>query len=283
MYLSHAIRVVFPYFLHVAGFVFWVELGKKSCPVTVVSTVIFRAFRGALCFLFSHSLCALSFVHSSQPQGGVKEGQVFRVPFQKDHFEETKRWKDGLFACFGYGIFHPSLWNALCCPEILLSQVLTRLNMTWLAERAERSSPTFRRITFLFIALCLVDTLLSPPLLDLQFDGQGGVSYAPSQSTMFKELFLFCLSIPMSIYSFIILVKLRAAVRNKYGIQTGMFAWLEDFWCVFCCHCCIIAQMARQTADYEQEPASCCSKNGLRSGKHTKVDKVNDDIPVQIV
>jgi Cys-rich protein (TIGR01571 family) len=239
------------------------------------------AERFVIIFLILYALM-LSF-DSSQPQGGVNEGQVFRVPFQNKDFEETKRWKDGLFHCFGHGIFHPSLWNALCCPELLLSQVLTRLNMTWLAERAERSSPTFRRITFLFIAICLVDTLLSPPQLGLKFDGQGGVSYAPSQSTIFKELFLFCLSIPMSVYSFIILVKLRAAVRNKYGIQTGMFGWLEDIWCVCCCHCCIIAQMARQTADYEREPASYCSKNGLRSGKYTKVGKVNDDDCVQIV
>jgi Cys-rich protein (TIGR01571 family) len=235
------------------------------------------------CFVSSFLIlyaCAYALVQSSQPQGGVKEGQLIRVPFQKDHFEETKRWKDGLFACFRYGIFHPSLWNALCCPELLLSQLLTRLNMTWLAEREERSSPTFRRITFLFIALYLVDKLLSPPLSELKLDGRGGVSYEPSPSTMFKELFLFCLSIPMSIYSFIVLIKLRAAVRNKNGIRTGMFGHLEDFWCVCCCHCCIIAQMARQTADYEQEPASCCSKNGLRSRKYTQVD---DDIGVQIV
>jgi Cys-rich protein (TIGR01571 family) len=221
-----------------------------------------------------------SFVHdSSQPQGGVKRGQVFRVPFQNEDFEETKQWKDGLCACFRYGILHPTLWNAWCCPQLLLSQVLTRLHMTWLAERAEKSSPMFRRITFLFITICLVDALLSPPILEIKLDSQGSVSYSPSQSTILKELFLFCLSIPMSIYSFIVLVKLRAAVRNKYGIKTGMFGYLEDFWCVCCCHCCIMAQMARQTADYEQEPASCCSKNGLRSG----YIKVDDDSYLQIV
>jgi Cys-rich protein (TIGR01571 family) len=271
---------------HVAGFVFWVKLDKKSCLITVVSPV--NTLSCSPKVLFSCCLCCRSFtdsfIHSSQPQGGVKEGQVFRVPFQNEDSEETKQWKDGIFACFGYGIFHPMLWNAWCCPQLLLSQVLTRLDMTWLAERAERSSPTFRRITFLFVAICVLDTLRSPPLLEMKLDSQGGVLYSPSQSTMFKELFLFCLSIPMSIYSLIVLVKLRAAVRNKYGIKTGIFGCLEDLCCVCCCHCCMIAQLARQTADYGREAASCCSKNGLRS-RYTKVapSSGDDDICLQIV
>jgi Cys-rich protein (TIGR01571 family) len=156
--------------------------------------------------------------------------------------------------------------------------------MTWLAERAEKSSPTFRRITFLFIALCVMDLLLSPPLLEVKLDGQGDMIYVPTHSTLLKQLFFFFLSIPMSIYSLLLLVKLRAAVRSKYGIKTGILGRLEDLWCVCCCHCCTIAQLARQTADYEREPASCCSKNGLRY-LPTKDDSLcqDDAISYQIV
>lgn len=45
-----------------------------------------------------------------------------------------KSWNDSLFDCFRFGLFHPTLWNALCCPQILMGQVLTRLNMTWFGD-----------------------------------------------------------------------------------------------------------------------------------------------------
>ena len=48
--------------------------------------------------------------------------------------EEQGRWKDGLCDCFRFGLFHPSVWNALCCPTILMGQILTRLDLTWLAS-----------------------------------------------------------------------------------------------------------------------------------------------------
>jgi hypothetical protein len=60
LYISHTIR--FPLFLHVAGFVFWVELGKQSCQVTVVSTLLYRAFRE--CFVSSFSLFMRSLFRS---------------------------------------------------------------------------------------------------------------------------------------------------------------------------------------------------------------------------
>jgi PLAC8 family len=40
-------------------------------------------------------------------------------------------WKDGLFDCFKYGVCHPTVVNSLCCPQLLMGQILTRMNMTW--------------------------------------------------------------------------------------------------------------------------------------------------------
>jgi Cys-rich protein (TIGR01571 family) len=100
----------------------------------------------------------------SQPAGGVRQGQTFwavpesvtsseatpfffnNVSYQHGYdddddgtrsgseFHESSRWNDGLFDCFRLGLFHPTVWNALCCPQLLMGQVLTRLNMTWLGE-----------------------------------------------------------------------------------------------------------------------------------------------------
>jgi Cys-rich protein (TIGR01571 family) len=229
-----------------------------------------------------------------QPDGGVQEGERFRVDAHLKLFTETLnstarsrsgQWKDGICGCFGLGIFHPVLWNAWCCYTILLAQVLARLNMTLLAERSETASPVFKRMAIIFIAIFIVDAALSPPLLEMQLATDGQVVYslseAGSQSALQREVFFFCLGIPFSIYSVLLLTKVRAAVRQQDHIETGCLGRLEDVVCVCCCHCCTIAQLARQTANYEQEPAVCFSETGLRSHRDRSIKK--DDMTVLLL
>ena len=42
---------------------------------------------------------------------------------------EQGQWRDGLWDCFSLGFFHAILWNAICCPTVLLGQLLTRLDL----------------------------------------------------------------------------------------------------------------------------------------------------------
>jgi hypothetical protein len=82
----------------------------------------------------------------------------------------------------------------------------------------------------------------------------------------------------MTIGGFMVVVKLRAAIRQQYDIPTGPLGRCEDLVCVCCCHCCVMSQMARQTADYDgDEPASCCSMNGIQTVKTKRHDDDDDD------
>jgi hypothetical protein len=60
------------------------------------------------------------------------------TPLQQSKTEDDSApvgyWKDGLFECCRFGFFHPSLWNATCCPQILLAQISTRLRLNWLGD-----------------------------------------------------------------------------------------------------------------------------------------------------
>lgn len=48
--------------------------------------------------------------------------------------EEIGKWKDRWYDCFRYGLFHVSVWNACCCPQILAAQVFSRLQLSWCGD-----------------------------------------------------------------------------------------------------------------------------------------------------
>ena len=60
----------------------------------------------------------------------------------------------------------------MCCPQLLMAQVLTRMNMSWLAERHSSDSPkTFSRVLCLVIAYFVVESLLTPPAPHVEIVG----------------------------------------------------------------------------------------------------------------
>lgn len=56
------------------------------------------------------------------PAGGVEAGQTFRVPMMVQSSKQQPTpipvgaFRDGLGHCFHYGLCHPHLWTAVCCP-----------------------------------------------------------------------------------------------------------------------------------------------------------------------
>jgi Cys-rich protein (TIGR01571 family) len=189
------------------------------------------------------------------------------VPLIETQCEDHKgKWKDGLCSCFRLGIFHPTHCNAWLCPQVLLGQLLTRMKMNWLAAPSSQSSfqSTFRKIIALLVVFSVYDIFMAPPLFEVNVDHKGELSFSHNSYPCWHQVCYVLLSLPMTVFGFVVVVKLRAAIRTKYGIPTGRLGRLEDFICVCCCNCCVFAQMARQTADYEQEPAACCSPNGMR-------------------
>lgn len=191
------------------------------------------------------------------------------------------KWKDSLFDCSMYGLFHPSFCNAIFCPQILMAQVLTRLKMNWLGEENVPDCEwrqTFRRIFLLVCFYWILSTILAPPAPLLSSDPIDGkvIVTPPPQTTTQPAFFAFLyklLSWSFGIYTLLVLTRLRRAVRRKYEIPLYRPSWgalghLEDCCLAFFCGCCTVSQVARRTCDYSQQAAAACSPTGLGSQSH---------------
>jgi Cys-rich protein (TIGR01571 family) len=230
---------------------------------------------------------------SEKPSGGVVEGEIIHVPYQPNenvrNFEGTSllptvligpsepaphpygRWKDGLCDCCIYGCCNISCCNALCFPRILMAQILTRLKMDIFANPAggDAWQKTFRRMWILVIAFFVARAVLS--CSNPQFENvDGNVNVVEPDCPAWQRSLNFILSMSFGLYTIIVLTKMRKAVRSRYKIPTERQCCvcccgpLEDFCCSFWCSCCTIAQLARQTADYDRNRAACCTKDGMR-------------------
>lgn len=293
--------------------------------------------------------------HEQQEQDQHSETTPLFTSINQQH--NNQQWKDGLFDCFRYGYCHVTIWNALCCPQILMAQVLTRLNMTWLGDDNNivvdddvivnndchnqltvnndtihhrirnrwKQFTTFHRILLIVCIYFVLTIILSPPTIlenEIQQQEEAVVILVPSQvlynntsdvnnnhnqnqsstSTMIEtkpiriqqqsfhiyyhiRSFLHnFISWIIGLYTFIVLLKLRRAIRKRYNIlpnnnnnNNNCCYYSSDDWedcCISCwCGCCSVTQMARQTCDYEEVQPSCCSDTGWREKIHTKNSK----------
>jgi len=240
------------------------------------------------------------------------------------------RWKDGIFDCFRHGYLHPALCNAWCCPHVLLTQLMTRMRMSWISvfpsdkdEDGKKRKRSNKRMLALFLLATMFDFCFLAPLVEFSSassssrqllllaagvsggEGEAAGQYyrRPQQQggpmmlnnhfywTLLLELFYFLWSTALGLYAVLSIARLRAAVRRKYHIppssgwrgccaasRNGYVA--EDIWCVVCCNCCTLAQLARQTADYDsggedgdenRVKASCCTQTGLSNSERLHV------------
>ena len=209
------------------------------------------------------------------PPGGVKEGQTIQVPFQPTSFTESShllpsssttashgKWKDGLCDCCKYSCLHASFLNACCCPQLLMAQVLNRMSMDYRGDFAPEweAKLSFRRILWIVLFYYALSSILAPgPVMTRE----GLV--VPDTPTWQIVLYRL-LAMAFTLYTLMVLMKLRAAVRGKYHIPVTRCAHqpeVEDCCCSFWCGCCTVAQLARQTANYDEQRAICCSDDGL--------------------
>jgi Cys-rich protein (TIGR01571 family) len=182
-------------------------------------------------------------------------------------------WKDGLCDCFKFGIFHPSLLNACCCPQILMGQVLTRMRMNWLGLPAPEMDwrMTFRRVVIIVIVSYVLSFILQPPGPDVITTDDGTVTIIPNDGPLWRSILYNILTTAFVLYTVIVLMRLRAAVRAKYEIPTKRCGTMEDCCCAFFCVCCTVSQLARQTANYEEIRAVCCTDTGLPPTMQTMI------------
>mmetsp|Transcript_8588 Transcript_8588/g.14289 ORF Transcript_8588/g.14289 Transcript_8588/m.14289 type:complete len:257 (-) Transcript_8588:123-893(-) len=193
------------------------------------------------------------------PEGGVKEGKVFLAPvpdtMKGDHLEvPTGGWKDGIFACFNAGICHPSLWCAICCPQVLMGQIMMRLQLTWLGEPGPLISTknTFLICLVLVFMYILYSTMLE--IYSLPYDVNTVPTFIPVLRSVGSVLF--------SVWALYSLCKTRMNTRARYSIPETRCPGCEDCLCAFFCTCCTVAQLARHTGDYNRYGGVCCTQTG---------------------
>jgi Cys-rich protein (TIGR01571 family) len=184
--------------------------------------------------------------HAIVPAGGVKKDQSFKVPFNPHTPISVGRWKDDIFACTRYGIFHPSFVYACCCPLVLLGQVMTRLKLNWMGDEApmEEWTKTFRNLIYVTIIFAVLSTILAPT--------------DPSKDSSALGNFV---NFIYTIYSIMTMMKVQRLVRARNNIPEEIP--YEDCLASTFCGCCTVSQLARQTANYDIEEGDFFSPNGL--------------------
>jgi len=215
---------------------------------------------------------------------------------QRGHIP-TGIWRDGLCDCLRLRS-HPHCWNAWCFKPCLAGQLLTRMRMTWLGQhentqastaaddgttnkRDDRWKDSFRNLVIVAVLYYALKFLTVS-------DDDDDLSDKITLNSFLTFVF--------GMYMLYIVSKLRATMRHVYhireesclcmygvcptsaGPEEGMcgncrgnyhddaasptLGW-EDVCCAFWCQCCVLAQMARHTVDYEQKTAVCCNDVGV--------------------
>lgn len=194
------------------------------------------------------------------PDGGVQQGDVFLSPmphgFKKEKLINAPkgRWKDGIFDCFKYGIFHDHIMWATFCTEIAMGQVMQRMRLSWLGNRIndERSLSTYRTVFTLVVCYFIFSLSLSSAIKNEFGDGNPVLVISKFGGDL--------LFVAWSIYA---LYKTRQNVREEFSIPEERCVGCEDCMCATFCGCCVVAQMARHTGDYDTYPTNFCSETGL--------------------
>ena len=200
------------------------------------------------------------------------KGQLFSTPFGQTSVETTVipnsplgRWKDGLCDCCDLGPCHPSLLNAILFSPILMAQVLTRMKMNWLGESGPESEwrQTFKRVLCIFVSYIVADLVLRPFSVQ-HYAKVGGTRHpvGPPPAPVLAALNNL-ISTAFGLYVLIVLMRLRSFIRERNQIPEKRCIGCEDLCCAAFCGCCTVAQLARQTADYKERRALCCSDTGL--------------------
>lgn len=221
--------------------------------------------------------------------------QLLATPSRRTRVDQQEAplgsWKTYWFDCLKEGCCHPSLWNAICFPQILMGQVLTRMKLNCCGFSTGQMYKQSTRI-WIFLTLLVVYqniwlmacwgepstvvwwstfegiadntknktiTQLSPiedRIPDVENNNNNCTSDQANQLRQLHIVWFWTTTI--------ILTRLRRMVRKTHGISTRFPC--EDLFCSALCGCCTIAQLARQTANYREQRAYCCTDTGLAEG-----------------
>ena len=141
------------------------------------------------------------------------------------------------------------------------------MKMTWNGEpslASEEYKKTFKIVLIIFFCNFAVDSFFACETELPVADDEGRVTMVKNNNcSVFSSTFASMVSSAFAIYTCIVLIKLRMAIREKYSIPGDCWT---DVLSVMCCSFCSNVQMAFQTADYDNEESACLTTTGLVGG-----------------
>jgi len=145
------------------------------------------------------------------------------------------------------------------------------MRLNWLGSPAPEYDwhMTFRRIAIIVIVYYALSFILQPGYTEVFTAEDGTVTVINHEGPLWKYILYNIMTTSFGLYTLIVMIRLRAAVRAKYEIPTKCCGNMEDCCCVFFCGCCTVAQMSRQTCNYEEIQAVCCTDTGLPPSMQT--------------
>jgi len=191
------------------------------------------------------------------PPGGVTMDQTFSAPFNEESRRnaKTEDWSDGICSFTSHFL---SCCVATFCPMVLIGQVMTRMQLTMFANTSSNPSPdTCRNVTGLLLFLAILGFVLTAIFNEEDKKVNGKTEKATTN---------YLLNIPDYLAGLILLViviKTRGIVRQRYNIAGSS---LGDCCISLWCSCCAIAQLARQTSEYEVNTGKFLSNTGNTIG-----------------
>ena len=136
---------------------------------------------------------------------------------------------------------------------------MQRLRLNWLGEGGDDESANISFKVVLILVICYAIFSISLELAETAKYYYNIPAYIPSLKFIGGIIF--------TIYSIIALMRVRESVRAKYSIPEGTrFAGFEDALYSAFCSCCVVAQIARHTGEYETYKGSFCSETGMAAG-----------------
>ena len=223
------------------------------------------------------------------PCGGVRAGEQFQaVVVNQDEGRNSFSlppaghvpigdWRDGIFDCCKFGIFHPLFCLGLWAPPLVIGQQMTRLDLNACAEdRLPEKKPKCSafRVIFILFALSMLTSIVVGEFVgenvvneeeheDIGTEQHGKVQGTDDDLVLALRLARVAVSFFFYVFVFTVALRTRAHVRKKYKIPTRHCGQCEDLCCTIFCYHCMACQIARHTSDYERYPAKCCSETGL--------------------
>lgn len=194
------------------------------------------------------------------PAGGVQKGETFSS-YMRDLEKvgsdiPVGRWRDGLFDCCSIGCCHPVICNALCCPLVILGQIMMRVGFDFLGRPSPDNSINGPNTLFSILCFWVFVNLALFSAYNFKWSQGMELSVADIGALVF-------VNVSYVLFVVYLASATRGSLREKYYIRESRFHDLEDCCCATFCLPCTVCQMARHTADYEDYEGVCCNDTGL--------------------